>query len=77
MSTAHPAQGFGEHDGGGRRLHKTGGLMTIDYTGWEPYLERGGEPDYCEDAEPEEAPEELADDDSDEWAADDEAACNA
>jgi hypothetical protein len=39
--------------------------MTIEYTGWEPYLERGGEPDYCEDAEPEEAPEELADDDED------------
>ena len=52
--------------------------MAVDYTGWEPYLERGGEPDYCEDAdEAEEAPEELADDDDAEWAADDEAARNA
>ncbi len=35
--------------------------MTVEYIGWEPYLERGGEPRYTE-AEPEEAePEELDD----------------
>ena len=51
--------------------------MTVDYIGWEPYLERGGEPDYCDEPEPAETPEELADDDDAEWAADDEAARNA
>ena len=46
-----------------------------DYIGWEPYLERGGEPDYCEsDADEAEDVEELADDDDAEWAADDEQA---
>jgi hypothetical protein len=37
--------------------------MAVEYIGWEPYLERGGEPRYCEpgpEVEPE--PEGLADD---------------
>lgn len=51
--------------------------MAVEYIGWEPYLDRTDEPDYCEDADATEDVEELADDDDAEWAADDEAVCNA